>query len=165
VKLGRVFHAGGHANVIQAVLDGKADGGSGFYSPPNETQRAAGHYVGDARYLIIKRMPEEKRLGLLDEVRVLKLSDPIPNDLCAVRKGFPEATWKRFEESLQRYLQTDEGREVYFDVLTAVGASPTDDSAFDGFREALSTAGVSAEGILQDAEKKLEERRKKAGAS
>ncbi len=165
ISLGRVFYAGGHPNVIQAVLDGKADGGSGFYSPPSETQRSQGLHVGDARYLIIKRMPEAERLGLLDEIRVLRLSDPIPNDLCAIRRGFPEATWKRFEESFERYLETEEGREVYFDVLSAVGTAPTDDAAFDGFRAALETAGMSAEGLLQEAEKKLEDRRKKAQGS
>ena len=161
VTLGRVFFAGGHPNVIQAVLEGKADGGSGFYSPANEMQREQGFYVGDARYLIIKRMREEERLGLLDEIRVLKLSDPIPNDVCAVRQGFSEAKWKTFEESFQRYLETDEGLEVYFDILAAIGAARTDDSAFDGFREALRASDISAEGLLEDAERRLEERRRR----
>ena len=161
VTLGRVFYAGGHPNVIQAVLDGKADGGAGFYSPPNDMQREQGLFVGDARFLILKRMREEERLGLLDEIRVLKLSDPIPNDVCAVRKGFPEPVWKTFEESFQRYLETDEGLEVYFDILAAIGAAPTDDSAFDGFRQALRSANISAEGLLEEAERKLEEKRRK----
>ena len=47
-------------------------------------------------------MPDvESRRAFLDEVRVLALTDPIPNDLCAVRKGFPEAMWDRFEASFR----------------------------------------------------------------
>ena len=78
-------------------------------------------------------------------------------------KGLP--TWKKFEASLQRYLQTEEGKAVLFDVLTAIGAAPTDDAAFDGFREALRTSGLSAEGLLEEAEKKLESRRQKEESS
>ena len=36
VKLGHVYFAGGHANVVQAVADGKVAGGSSFYSPPGK---------------------------------------------------------------------------------------------------------------------------------
>ena len=42
VSLGRVYYAGGHPNVVQAVWDGKALGGSAFYSPPSPQQRAEG---------------------------------------------------------------------------------------------------------------------------
>ena len=123
-------------------------------------------FVGDARYLIIKRKESlEERLALLDQIRVLALSDPIPNDLCAKREGLSEEVWERFEASLQRYLQTEEGQEVLFDVLTAVGAAPTDDAAFDGFRRALATAGLSAEGLLEEAERRLESQREKKEGS
>jgi ABC-type phosphate/phosphonate transport system substrate-binding protein len=103
------------------------------------------------------------REQFLEDVRLIALTDPIPNDLCAVRAGFPDDTWRRFEESFRRYLKTEEGRDVYFDLLTAVDAAPVDDSAFDGFRAALETAGISAEGLLEAAEKKLEAERQRSG--
>lgn len=165
VSLGRVFYAGGHANAIQAVLDGKADGGAGFYSPPNKKQREDGLYVGDARFIIIKRMLEEERLGFLDQVRVLRLTDPIPNDVCAVRRGLPDSVWQTFEQSLQRFLATDDGLEAFFDILAAVGAAPTNDAAFDGFRAALAASGLSAEGLLEEAERKLERDRDRQNES
>ncbi|MDX1502950.1 MAG: PhnD/SsuA/transferrin family substrate-binding protein [Thermoanaerobaculia bacterium] len=159
VTLGRVYYAGGHPNVIQAVWDGKADGGAAFYSPPSEKQIREGMLVGDARYLLLKRMPDvESRRAFLDEVRVLALTDPIPNDLCAVRRGFPPAIWRRFADSLQRYLATEEGQQAFFDLLAGVAVSPTDDRAFDGFRLALDAAGLSAEKLLEAEEKKLESR-------
>ena len=166
VSLGRVYFAGGHPNVVQAVWDGKAKAGSTFYSPPNKKQRAEGLWVGDARYIIMRRMPDNAaRRKFLEEVRLVALTDPIPNDLCAVRKGLPEEIWERFAASFQRYLETDEGKEVYFDLLTAVAAAPTDDSAFDGFRAALRSAGISAEGLLEAAEERLEEQRSQGEGS
>jgi ABC-type phosphate/phosphonate transport system substrate-binding protein len=165
VMLGRVYYAGGHPNVVQAVWDGKAKAGSTFFSPPNEKQRSEGLQVGDARYIIMRRLPDQAaRERFLEEVRVIALTDPIPNDLCAVRKDFPSEIWRRFEESFQRYLQTEEGREVYFDLLAAVAAAATDDAAFDGFRQALQTSGISAEGLLEAAEKRLESRRNEQGS-
>jgi ABC-type phosphate/phosphonate transport system substrate-binding protein len=152
--------------VVQAVWDGKAVAGSTFYSPPSKKQRGEGLLVGDARYIIMRRLPtDEERAKFLEDVRLVALTDPIPNDLCAVRSGFPEETWRRFEDSFQRYLKTDEGSDVFFDLLTAVDAAETDDSAFDGFRDALRSAGISAEGLLQAAEEKLEKRREGSGGS
>ena len=164
VTLGRVYYAGGHPNVVQAVWDGKALGGSAFYSPPSPQQRAEGLYVGDARYLLMKRMAEaDRRNAFLEEVRILRKTDPIPNDLCATRRGFPEAVWRRFADSLARYLDTDEGRETLFDLLAGVAAEPTDDAAFDGFRAALATAGMSADTLLAAEEEKLEKRKQRTG--
>ncbi len=160
VTLGRVYYAGGHPNVVQAVWDGKADGGAAFYSPPNDQQRREGVLVGDARYLITRRMNDQTaRQALVDDVRVLALSDPIPNDLCAVRAGFPEHIWQRFLASFDRFLETDLGKAAFFDLLAAVGVGRTDDSGYDGFRAALATAEVSAEGLLQAEEAKLEGRK------
>ena len=159
IKLGRVYYAGGHPNVIQAVWDGKAQGGAAFYSPPNEQQRREKVLVGDARYLITRRMNDQnERQALVDDVRVLAISDPIPNDLCAVRAGFPPHIWERFQASFDRFLETDEGKEAFFDLLAGVGGERTDDSGYDGFRIALESSTLSAEGLLEAEEAKLEKR-------
>ena len=160
VSLGRVYYAGGHPNVVQAVWDGKAVGGSAFYSPPSARQLDEGLYVGDARYLLLKRMDtDERRRAFLKDVRILGLTDPIPNDLCAVRKGFPEHIWQRFLSSFDRFLETPEGMEAFADILAGVAVTRTDDSVMDGFRAALDAAGMSADTLLQSEEQKLERKR------
>ncbi|MDA8018967.1 MAG: PhnD/SsuA/transferrin family substrate-binding protein [Thermoanaerobaculia bacterium] len=161
VELSRVYFAGGHPNVIQAVWDGKAVGGAAFYSPPGETQAREGTLVGDARMLLLSRMPDiETRRAFLDEVRIVALSNPIPNDLCAARAGFSEDLWQRFERSFRRFISTPAGQEAYFDLVAGVDAASVDDSYFDGFRHALDSSGMSADSLLEAAEKKLESRRK-----
>jgi ABC-type phosphate/phosphonate transport system substrate-binding protein len=94
---------------------------------------------------------------------VLALTDPIPNDVCCVRRGFPEATWRRFEASLQRFLETDQGQGAYYDLVAGVAAEPCTDADFDDFREALKRTGVSASKLLEAAEAKLERRRSGSG--
>jgi ABC-type phosphate/phosphonate transport system substrate-binding protein len=165
VHLGHVYFAGGHPNVVQAVLDGKVAGGAAFYSPPGEREVRDHTLVGDARRLIIKRLPDdEARRRLLDEVRIIALTDPIPNDVCCVRKGFPRRTWERFETSLQRFLKTEEGQLAYHDLVAGVAAAPCGDSDFDRFREALRQSGVSATKVLEAEEAKLKKRKAGKGS-
>lgn len=162
ISLGRIYFAGGHPNVVQAVWDGKAVGGAAFYSPPGAQQARDGTLVGDARMLLMKRLPDvEARRKFLDEVRVVALSDPIPNDVCVTRAGFSERLWERFEASLQRFLKTPVGREAYFDLVAGVAAIPTNDAAFDEFRGALQGAGMSADSLLAAEEEKLRKKREK----
>ena len=159
VTIGHDYFAGGHANVIQAVWDDKVAGGSSFYSPPSAQQVRDGNLVGDARFLIIKRLPDmAARRAFLDDVRIIALTDPIPNDLCCVRSNFDEQVWQRFERSLQRFLATETGQSAYFDLVAGVAAAPCSDATFDGFRQALSDSGVSAAKILDAAEEKLQRR-------
>lgn len=166
VSLGHVLFAGGHPNVVQAVVDGKVDGGSTFYSPPSKRNAEDQTFVGDARFLLMKNMDSvERRRAFLDEVRVIALTDPIPNDVCCVREGFSETTWTRFEASLQRFLETDEGQAAYHDLVAGVAAEPCVDTDFDGFRKALSDTGISAASLLDAAERKLEKKQRKDEAS
>lgn len=160
VKLGHVYFAGGHANVVQAVADGKVAGGSSFYSPPGKVNEVEHTFVADARHLLMKRLPtDEERLAFLEKVRVLALTDPIPNDVCCVRRGFPKAAWDRFERSLQKFIATPEGLRAYLDLVAAVAAKPCDDATFDGFRSALKATGVSAVQLLEAEEEKLRKKR------
>jgi ABC-type phosphate/phosphonate transport system substrate-binding protein len=166
VSLGHVLFAGGHPNVVQAVYDGKVKGGATFYSPPSSANARDGTLVGDARFLILKRMQTiAERHEYLDKVRIVALTDPIPNDVCCVRRDFPERVWETFAASLQRFLTLPEGRAAYYDLVAGVAAAPCTDSDFDGFRDALRQSGVSAAKLLEAEEEKLRRRRAPAEAS
>jgi phosphonate transport system substrate-binding protein len=166
VTLGHVLFAGGHPNVVQAVYDGKVAGGATFYSPPSAINERDGTLVADARFLIVKNMKTAgERAAYLEQVRVLALTDPIPNDVCCVRRGFPEAVWQRFAASLDRFLATPDGRSAYYDLVAGVAATPCNDADFDGFRSALRSSGVSAVSLLEAAEERLRSQREKSGGA
>jgi phosphonate transport system substrate-binding protein len=156
VNLGHILFAGGHPNVVQAVKDGKVAGGATFYSPPSPAHERDGTLVGDARYLIVKNMQTvQQRKAYLEEVRIVALTDPIPNDVCCVRRGFPDAVWEQFQASLMRFLETPDGQSAYYDLVAGVAATPCTDGNFDDFREALKQSGVSASRLLEAAEERL----------
>jgi ABC-type phosphate/phosphonate transport system substrate-binding protein len=160
IKLGQVLFAGGHPNVIQAVSDGKVAGGSAFYSPPGRVNAVEKTFVADARHLLMKRLASEsEKLRFLEEIRVVALTDPVPNDFCTVRRGFSKAIWDRFEKSLFRFLETPDGQSAYLDLVAAVTARRCDDASLDGFRSALKTAGISAISLMEAEEEKLKKKR------
>lgn len=164
VTLGHVLFAGGHPNVVQAVYDGKVAGGATFYSPPSAVNERDGTLVGDARFLILKNMRTvAEREAFLDQVRIIALTDPIPNDVCCVRRGFSDAVWNRFTASLERFLATPAGQSAYYDLVAGVAAAPCHDADFDDFREALRESGVSASRLLDAAEERLRRQRSSGG--
>ena len=132
-------------------------GGSTFYSPPGKVNEVEHTFVADARHLLMKRMQtDEGRLAFLDEVRVLALTDPIPNDVCCVRRGFPKATWERFERT--RSDASSPRRTACAPTSTWSPESPprrATTTTFDGFRTALRRAGVSAVQLLEAEEERL----------
>jgi ABC-type phosphate/phosphonate transport system substrate-binding protein len=93
------------------------------------------------------------------------LTDPIPNDVCCVRRGFPDAVWDRFRESLDRFLETADGQSAYYDLVAGVAAQPSSDADFDDFREALRQSGISASKLLDAAEEKLQKKAKAGDGS
>jgi ABC-type phosphate/phosphonate transport system substrate-binding protein len=105
----------------------------------------------------------EERRSYLEQVRIIALTDPIPNDVCCVRRGFPESVWRRFEASLGRFLETPDGQGAYYDLVAGVAAAPCTDADFDEFRDALRQSGVSAAKLLDAAEEKLNRRRSATG--
>jgi ABC-type phosphate/phosphonate transport system substrate-binding protein len=140
-------------------------GGASFYSPPSEANVSDGTLVGDARFLIVKNMQSaEERAAYLEDVRILALTDPIPNDVCCVRRGFPEAVWERFATSLDRFLATPDGRSAYYDLVAGVAAAPCSDADFEEFRDALRRSGVSAVRLLEAAEERLRRQRGGGGS-
>jgi ABC-type phosphate/phosphonate transport system substrate-binding protein len=164
VTLGHVLFAGGHPNVVQAVYDGKVAGGAAFYSPPSAVNERDGTLVGDARFLIVKNMKTlAEREAYLEQVRIIALTDPIPNDVCCVRRGFSNAVWQRFAASLERFLATPDGQSAYYDLVAGAAAAPCDDADFNDFREALRHSGVSASKLLEAAEEKLQRQRAAGG--
>jgi phosphonate transport system substrate-binding protein len=159
-----VLFAGGHPNVVQAVYDGKVAAGATFYSPPSAVNERDGTLVGDARFLILKNMQTAaEREAYLDQVRIIALTDPIPNDVCCVRRGFSDAVWQRFTASLERFLATPDGQSAYYDLVAGVAAAPCDDADFNDFREALRRSGVSASRLLEAAEERLQRQKSASG--
>ncbi|HKV46114.1 MAG TPA: phosphate/phosphite/phosphonate ABC transporter substrate-binding protein [bacterium] len=89
---GQSVFAGSHPNVVLAVYQGRADAGAVFE---------------DARATVQKTLPD-----VMQKLKVIWKSDPIPNDTVSVRKGLPADVKDRVTNALLQFSQQPAGLEA-----------------------------------------------------
>ncbi|MBS2025781.1 MAG: PhnD/SsuA/transferrin family substrate-binding protein [Deltaproteobacteria bacterium] len=113
---------GDHAAVCKAVLDGRADVGATI-----SNDRAGGAIAGCAE-------TEPTRVG---ELRVVALSDPIPNDVFVVRPDLPPQHFQSVRNALVALSNSPEGKKALADIFSADAFVAADDSDFAMLRGTL----------------------------
>ena len=114
--------AGGHDKVIEAVLEGRVDGGA--------------IYDGALGVAKAKGLPTENLVTLAS-------TDPIPHDAIAVRIGMDEALAKRIQAALVDLDKSEAGRRVIANSKKKLtGHVIAEDSLFDVVRRTAKIAGM-----------------------
>lgn len=126
----QVTYAGSHNNAVLAVHKGECDAGASFV---------------DARRSVAKETPE-----VMDTVKVIHESPPIPNDTVAFIKDFPQETRQQIVDALLRIAETERGQEALNTLYSIEALQPVDDSFYDEFRASLEASGVSIEELAQE---------------
>ena len=132
VKLGQEIFAGGHPQVVLAVYKGEVDAGATFFSPlrPDGT-------IGDARRNVIETYPDVEQ-----KVKILRLSDPIPNDTVSFRKDLPQDVKDKIVSALLAMAKTSEGVKVLGELYNITGLAPASDADYDIVRGMAKTLGI-----------------------
>lgn len=89
---GQTAFAGSHDNVVLAVYQGRAD---------------AGAVYEDARATLQKSLPD-----VMQKLRVIWRSEPIPNDTVSFRRGLPRDVEDRVTTALLQFSQTPAGLDA-----------------------------------------------------
>jgi phosphonate transport system substrate-binding protein len=113
----------GHDASVTAVLNGDADVGLSY----DDARREIRH--------------EQPTVG--EEVIVFSITDEIPNDVVAVRSELPESLKQAIYDTVDAYLQTDEGLLVFDEIYGWTDIRPAEEGDFDIVREAAATLGIS----------------------
>jgi phosphonate transport system substrate-binding protein len=113
---------GDHAAVCKAVLDRRADAGATI-----SNDRAGGAIAGCAE-------TEPTRTA---ELRVIATSDPIPNDVIAVRPDLSPSSYQAVRNALIALDGTPEGKKALADVFAADAFVASDDEDFAMLRATL----------------------------
>lgn len=171
IEPGERVVAGGHPQAVTAVYEGQADFATTFFSPPGDEgdwqigdppqptgdveYEEAG---GSVRVYIDGMRIRDARTGILgvhrdvvEQVCILAISDPIPNDTVSFSAGFPEEAREQIVQALINYAETEEGLEVlandeFYDIT---GFTRVDDARFDPIRDMIEGLGLREEDILR----------------
>jgi phosphonate transport system substrate-binding protein len=172
IEPGERVEAGGHNQVVQAVYSGEVEFGTTFFSPPlvpGERWRigdlaepydltvdesrldAEGNlFVGDVRILDARANIRETAPDVVDQVRILRLSEPIPNDTLSFGPEFPPELVEQIMEALYAFAGTEAwatsiGSEDFYGWS---GLAPITDEAYDPVRLQFEVLGLTEEDIF-----------------
>lgn len=170
IEPGETVEAGGHSAVVKAVYNGEADFGTVFFSPSIDADRTViwdgtaegadvpadlvdscvldedgqiectGVYPRDARRNIREEAPD-----VIQKVRIMELSQPIPNDTVSFAPAVPEEIQLKIVTALADYAANDpDGFATAFDAYSWSGIALTDDSEFDFIRLLVQELGLDS---------------------
>jgi phosphonate transport system substrate-binding protein len=125
--------AGGHDKVVIAVYNNQVDAGATF-GDSVEGQ------VTDARTLVTNTLPD-----VMDKVKVIGKTDPIPNDTVSVRAGLPYEIVLQIQDGLVAVSKTDQGKDLLKTLYNINGLAPATDSEYDSVRTAAKVLGLDLE--------------------
>ncbi len=173
LETGESFEAGGHSAVVRAVYNNEADFGTVFFSPSIDAESnvlwdgtttnadvpadlvesceldadgqidCGGVFPRDARRNIREEAPD-----VIQKVKIIELSQPIPNDTVSFSPGLPQDIREKFIAALVDFAANDpDGFSTAFDAYSWSGVSLTDDSEFDFIRSLIQDLGLSVDDL------------------
>ncbi len=173
ITVGQEISAGGHNQVVQAVYNGDADFGTTFFSPPivpgapwgigdspepydltvdqsSISADGAQLLVGKIQVLDARRNIRDTAPDIIEQVRILRLSSPIPNDTLSFGAEFPADLKEQIVTALEAFAKTDAWAESIGneDFYGWSGIAPVTDAAYDPVRARFDILGLTEEDVF-----------------
>jgi phosphonate transport system substrate-binding protein len=127
-----------HDNVISMIYQGQVDGGATFYSPPEDGK------IQDARRLVLTQYPDVEK-----KIKIIELSEPIPNDPIIFRKDMPEEMKTKITEAFLGFVKTPEGKQAFAQIFGVTELKKSSDADYEGVRKMLSALGKDASEMMK----------------
>ncbi len=168
IDVGEEFEAGSHDGAVRAVYNGEADFGTSFYSPFTDVDgnsqwdgdpanadipadaiescainddgeiQCGDFIVRDARRNLREELPD-----VVQKVKIVTVSDPIPNDGVAFGPEFPEDLKTQIVDALVAFATDDpDGFATAFDAYSWDNLASTTDADFDSIRAIVQALGI-----------------------
>jgi phosphonate transport system substrate-binding protein len=174
IEVGEEVQTGGHPQTVLAVYNGEVDFGTVFFSAPlmpeGNAAWAVGDlpepydltvdesfidpegnlYVGDIRVMDARSNVRDTAPDVVDQVRILRLSSPIPNDTLSFGPEFPVELRTQIIDALIAFSGTEQwaqslGSEDFYGWSSV---TPIEDEAYDPIRLQMEVLGQTEEDIL-----------------
>ncbi|MDH7485642.1 MAG: phosphate/phosphite/phosphonate ABC transporter substrate-binding protein [Anaerolineae bacterium] len=169
VEPGEVVEAGGHPQAALAVYNGEVDFATTYFSPPltdprwqpgddpepynpfavalNEQGKA---YAGDVRVLDARVAVLATAPDIFQKVRIMMLTDPIPNDTMSFGPDFPEELRDRIIDALAEFMTTEACLQSICSegFYNWTGVERISDAAYDVIRRLMAGLGYTEEDVF-----------------
>jgi phosphonate transport system substrate-binding protein len=85
---------------------------------------------------------------LAKKVRILTLTDPVPNDPIIFRTEMEKEMKDKLVGAFVKYLKTPEGKKTFENLYLVDGVIEVDDSAYDSVKKLLGDLGLKTESMV-----------------
>lgn len=174
IEPGAEIQTGGHNQTVLAVYNGEVDFGTVFFSAPLMPEGYAAWqavdlpepydltvdesyigdddnlYVGDIRIMDARANVRDTAPDVIEQIRILRLSAPIPNDTLSFGPEFPAELRQQIIDALIAFSGTEAWNQSIGseDFYAWSGLEPIDDAAYDPVRQQIEILGQSEEDVL-----------------
>ena len=125
-----------HDSVISMVYQKQVDAGATYYSP------VADGKIQDARRLVLTQYPDVEKV-----IKILELSEPVPNDPIVFRKDIPEEMKVKITQAFKDFMKTAEGKKAFDEIYGATDLVDATDTSYAGTMQIFKDLGVDLEGL------------------
>ncbi len=177
IEPGEQVSTGGHNQTVLAVYNGEVDFGTTFYSPPAMPEGHAAWRVGDnpepydltvsessivtsgdttqlfvggIRILDARANIRDQAPDVIEKVRILRISNPIPNDTMSFGPDFPEDLKQQVLDAILAFAETEAwGQSIGSeDFYGWSGVAPITDADYDPVRGQFDLLGLTEEDVF-----------------
>jgi len=172
VEVAEKVPTGGHTQAVLAVYNGEVDFATVYFNAPSAPEGepdwefgddpepyadivdecavdeegdlyCGGYKINDARNRVVDTAPD-----VVQKLRILTISDPIPNDCVAFGPDFPSDLRSQIEEALLAFKETEEWETTIGDFYTWHDMAPTTDATYDVVRDMIAESGYSMDEVV-----------------
>ncbi len=175
IEPGEGFEAGGHSAVVRAIYNDEADFGTVFFSPPTDTEgnviwdgtaegaqvpedlvdecgldADSGELVCGDDYVVrdARRNIREEAPDVIQQVRIMTISDGIPNDTLSFGPDFPDDIQDQIVQAMLDFSESDpDAFAQAFDAYSWTSVAESNDAEFDSIRAILTAIGYDLEDL------------------
>lgn len=140
VELQNEVFATKHDMVVTMVYQNQVAAGATFHSAPS-----ADGEIRDARARVKTQFPDVEQV-----VKIVALTDPIPNDPVVFRKDLPEEITTKVIAALKKFIKTAEGKKLFEEFYAIQDFVDAQDQDYDVLREMIKATGIEASDILKE---------------
>jgi phosphonate transport system substrate-binding protein len=169
VEPGEIIEAGGHPQAALAVYNGEVDFATTYFSAPLTDPRwqpgddpepfdpmevalneEGNTFAGDVRVLDARTAVMEAAPDIFQKVRIMMLTDPIPNDTMSFSPDFPDELRGQIIDALVEFTASEACLESICsdEFYNWTGLEPIDDAAYDVIRRLIEGVGYTEEDIF-----------------
>lgn len=132
-----------HDAVVSMIYQGQVDAGATYYSPP--AKNAQGQMeIEDARRLVLTQYPDVEK-----KIKVIELSESIPNDPIVFRKEMPEEMKQKITDAIFAFVSTPEGKSAFDKIYGATEVKRASDADYEPVRKMLNDLGKTAAELMK----------------